>query len=314
MTLAPPPTRTRASGRVRAARGQRGGIVAPLVLVAPFVLLIAVVYVIPLAYSAYRSFLIPQRSGLGFGAPEMVFGGFTNYARVLQSSDFWSGVGRVALYTGFQVPVMLFMALCLALLLDSLAARAIAFFRLTFFLPYAVPGVVATLLWAYLYVPQLSPLVKSLADLGIRVNFFGSEVVLFSMANIAIWTWTGYNVFIYFAALQAIPRDIYESARVDGASEWSIAWRIKFPMIRASVVLTGLLSMIGSIQLFAEPTILRSVDASSVTAAYVPMMMAYNATFGASDFEYGSAISIVIVIIAGILAFGYQRLTIRGSR
>lgn len=290
----------------------RTPIVALLVLVGPFVVLFAAVYLVPLVYSIYQSLFKLQASGLGFGPTKEVFVGLGNYLQVVTDSTFWLGIGRVFAYGIIQIPIMLILAMIIALLLDSRAARATKFFRLMTFLPYAVPGIVAALIWVYLYVPQLSPLIKSLDSIGWHINLLGQNVILFSIANIIIWSCTGYNMIIYMSALNAIPPEIIEAARVDGASEWKIAIRIKVPMIGSSIGLTALLSFIGTIQLFNEPTLLRTVT-TSVSADWTPMMMAYNA-LGSNNVELSSAISVVAAIIAGILAVIYQLLSTRNTR
>ena len=135
-------------------------------------------------------------------------------------------------------------------LLDSTVVRFKAFFRLAFFVPYAIPGIIAALLWGYLYDPALSPIVKGISGLGLGTpDFLGARAVLWSIANIATWAWTGYNMLIIFAALQAIPTDIYESARIDGSSGFHIAWHIKIPLVAPALVLTGIFSIIGTLQL-----------------------------------------------------------------
>ncbi|OJX97537.1 MAG: hypothetical protein BGO96_05205 [Micrococcales bacterium 73-15] len=284
-----------------------------LILAGPFAILFLAVYVVPLVYAMQRSLFQVRSSGLGFGPSEDVFVGFANYASVLADAAFWAAVGRVFLYGVIQIPVMLVLAMLIALLIDSRAVWRPTVFRLTTFLPYAVPGIVATLLWTYLYVPQLSPIVKGLHAIGWQVDLLGQQTVLLSVANIAIWSWTGYNVVIYTAALQAIPQDLVEAARIDGAGEAGIAVRIKVPLIRGSVGLTALLSMIGTVQLFNEPYILKTVT-TAVSSDWTPMMMALNTTFGANDFERGSAISIVIALIAGVLAVIYQLASTRSER
>ena len=128
-------------------------------------------------------------------------------------------MGRVVLYTVIQVPVMIIAALASGNASSiPIIVKHITAFRLSYFLPYAIPGVVASIIWVYLYNGQISPIVKGLAAIGIKVNFFGDNVVLGSMANITTWTFTGYNMLIFLAALQAIPHDLYEAARIDGAS------------------------------------------------------------------------------------------------
>ncbi|MCC2336659.1 carbohydrate ABC transporter permease [Cellulomonas wangsupingiae] len=288
-------------------------VLAISVLAGPFVLLFTCVYLVPLAYSLVRSLFRKQSSGIGIGPQTDVFVGLANYAEVVTSSTFWTGIGRVFGYGLFQIPVTLLLAMAIALLIDSRASRGRAFFRLSSFLPYAIPGIVASLLWAYLYVPQLSPVVQLVHSWGWEVDLLGNTWVLFSIANIAVWSWAGYNMVIYTASLQSIPREIIEAAQVDGANEWVQAVRIKAPLIRGQIVLTALLSTIGSIQLFSEPTILRTVT-TAISAEWTPMMLAYNQTFGANNFERGSAVSVVIAVIAGVLATIYHKLETRGAR
>ncbi|MCK6064903.1 MULTISPECIES: carbohydrate ABC transporter permease [Microbacterium] len=275
-------------------------------------ILFLVVYLIPLGYSLVRSVFRKQTSGIGIGPPTDVFVGLANYVDVVTSPVFWEGILRVFGYGLIQIPVMLVVAMAIALLIDSRAARGRGVFRLSSFLPYAIPGIVASLLWAYLYVPQLSPVIQLVQSWGWDIDLLGAPTVLFSIANIAIWSWAGYNVIIYTAALQSIPKEVIEAAQIDGANGWVLAMRIKAPLIRGPIALTALLSTIGSIQLFNEPVVLRTIT-TAIGAEWTPMMLAYNATFAANNFERGSAISVLIAIIAGILAIVYRKLSTRGS-
>lgn len=287
----------------------RGAIAA---FVVPFVLLFAFVYVAPIIYSVIQSTFSLQSSGLGFGEPEVVFVGADNYARALTSADFWEALGRILLFGVVQVPVMLVAALVLALLLDSAAARWVSVYRALYFLPYAVPGVIAAVLWAYLYSPTISPIVEIGNALGVPIDFLSPGVVLWSMANITTWVFTGYNMLILFSALQAIPRDQFEAARLDGASEWRIATLIKVPQVRPALVLTGINSIIGTIQLFNEPQVMH-VIADSVDSSYVPTMLAMGAAFNSNDFGYAAAISVLLAVVAGIISIIYYRVAMRGS-
>ena len=199
---------------------------------APFGILFALVFILPIIWAIYSSFFRQVTTGGGaYGGGELVdkFVGLQNFQYVITSGNFWAGVGRVVLYTVIQVPVMIIAALALAMLIDSYIVKHITAFRLSYFLPYAIPGVVASIIWVYLYNGQISPIVKGLAAIGIKVNFFGDNVVLGSMANITTWTFTGYNMLIFLSALQAIPHDLYEAARIDGANGWQIATKIKLP-------------------------------------------------------------------------------------
>src|SRR5205085_4391256 len=188
----------------------------PYLFILPFGVLFLLFFIVPIIYAIYQSLFRSERNGLGLGAAAVSFNGLGNYGDVVHDPNFYSSVGRVLLYGIVQVPVMLILALVLALLLDSAIVRLKAFFRVAFFVPFAIPGIIAALLWAFFYQPVFSPIVKGFQALGLPgPDFLGPRLVLWSIANIATWTYAGYNMLIIFAALQAIPTDIYESARID---------------------------------------------------------------------------------------------------
>ena len=99
-------------------------------------------------------------------------------------------------------------------------------------MPYGVPGVIATILWSFLYVPGLSPIVSLLQSMGLQPDFLGANSVLWSIANIVTWTYTGYNMLIIVAQLKSIPGEVYEAAKMDGAGDWQIFTRIVAPVRR----------------------------------------------------------------------------------
>ncbi len=276
----------------------------------PFFSAFIVVFLIPIVVSAYSSFFKskPKGGGLfGGGESENVFVGFENYQEVITNGRFWAGIGRVVGYGAFQIPVMIIAALGLALLLDSFLTKHVTTYRLGYFLPYAIPGIVAAMVWLYLYTPEISPLVKGLHAIGINIDFMSSNVILASMANMTTWTYTGYNMLIFLAALQAIPADLYDAAHVDGANGWQIVWRIKVPLVRSAALLAVLLSIIGTVQLFNEPTVMETVN-PWMGKDYTPMMMSYNTMMGTispSGDGPASAVSIVMAAIAGLLAAVY---------
>ncbi|MDO4665929.1 MAG: sugar ABC transporter permease [Actinomycetaceae bacterium] len=273
----------------------------------PFMLLFLLVFAIPIVVAIKTSFYQLDSSGGGlYGGGEQVatFVGLANYIQAASNSHFWLGMGRVVVYTLVQVPIMIGFALALALLLDSFLVRRPGIFRLTYFLPFAIPGIIAAMIWLYLYSPTLSPLVRGLSALGININFLSPNLVLASMANMTTWTYTGYNMLIFLAALQAIPHDLYEAARIDGASGWQITTRIKIPLVRGAALLAVLLSIIGTIQLFNEPAVVSSQNVW-MGKDYTPMMMAYNTMMGSltpSGDGPASAISVLMAIIAGAMA------------
>lgn len=281
--------------------------------VLPFVLAFVLVFLIPIIVSIRQSFFqkAPSEGG-AFGGGELVdsFAGLQNYEAVVTNGRFWTGIGRVIIYGAFQIPVMIIAALALALAIDALIIKRVTIFRLGNFLPYAIPGIVAAMVWMYLYTPEISPLVKGLAAIGVDMQFMSPQWILASMANMTTWTYTGYNMLIFLAALQSIPKELYEAARIDGATGWQIIMKIKVPLVSGAALLAVLLSIIGTIQLFNEPAVLESVN-PWMGKDFTPMMMAYNSMMGTlspSGDGPASAVSIVMALIAGSLAVVYALL------
>jgi multiple sugar transport system permease protein len=292
-------------------RGARTGR-SPILLAGPFLLLFAVFYLVPIGYAVWESLYKSEHVGGGvFSVSRTVFAGLGNYTQVLGDRNFLSGLLRVALFGVIQVPVMLVLAALLALLLDSGAVRFARFFRLASFLPYAVPGVLAAIVWGFLYSPGLSPIAQALGHTPLgTVDFLSANLVLWSIGNIVTWSWTGYNMLIIYAALQAVPREIYEAARLDGTSEWQLAVRIKLPMVFPALILTGVFSVIGTLQLFTEPSVLSKLT-GTVTSYYTPNLMAYTAAFVSNNLYLSAAISVTLAVITFVASFTLLRLTWR---
>ena len=267
----------------------------------PFALVFVFVFVIPILYAIYISFFQKQMIG------GTKFVGISNYIRLFHDQQFWSSVGRVALFTAVQVPIMLFLSAAMALALDSMKLHGAKFFRISTFLPYAVPAVVSTLVWGFMYGAKYG-LVGSLNDwLGTNLDVLSPNVLLAAIGNIVTWEFTGYNMLIFLAALQAIPHELYEAARIDGASGWQISMRIKLPNVRSAALLSMLLSIVGTIQLFNEPQIMQTAD-PGISKTYTPMMMAMNTSQGTltpGGDGPASAVAIVMALIAGVLAMIY---------
>ncbi|MFJ8438390.1 carbohydrate ABC transporter permease [Kitasatospora griseola] len=295
------------SAGTRAPRRRRAPFGAPVVLLAPFLVLFTACTLIPIGYAVHLSLFSERRSGLGFGGTTtQVFTGLGNYTRALGDAAFRDGFWNTAQYCLLYIPLMLGLSLAVALLLDSALARAKRFFQLALFLPHAVPGIIAALVWTYLYTPGISPVIDALNSAGAQVDVFGHPLP--AIVNIAVWEWTGYNMVIFYAALQAIPREVLEAAVVDGAGPLRTAFSVKIPLIRASVVMVGLFTVIGSLQLFTEPVILHDV-APGVVSTWTPNMYAYSAAFERNDYGLAAASSVILALVAAALSFVVTRFT-----
>ncbi|BDZ51291.1 sugar ABC transporter permease [Frondihabitans sucicola] len=251
------------------------------------------------------------RSGL-FGEKGVTtsFAGFSNYAAALGDANFIASIGRMFLFGIVQVPVMLIFCTVLALLLESASAKWPGFFRAAYFLPYGVPGVIATILWSFLYVPGLSPLFDVAKVVGFTPDFLGSGSVLWSIANIVTWSYTGYNMLIIVAQLKSIPVEIYEAAKVDGASPLRVATSIQLPLIRPALLLTAVFSIIGTLQLFAEAQVLQKV-APAVDSQYTPNLSAYTTAFAYNDYNVAAAQAVLIALVAFALSVVFLKVTNR---
>lgn len=274
--------------------------------VAPFLAVFALVLVAPVVYAIWLSLFRKQLVG------GTTFVGLANYAQALGDAEFWTGFWHVFLFLVIQVPIMLALALVAALAIDSARLHAAGLFRILIFLPYAVPGVVAVLMWGFLYGNNFG-LVANINDaLGSNaVQPFSQDWILASIGNIVTWEYVGYNMLIFYSALRTIPNDLYEAAMIDGAGQFRIITAIKLPALRGAIVIATIFSIIGSFQLFNEPNILKPLASNVITTFFTPNMYAYNLSFAGQQYNYSATIAIVMGIITAIIAYVVQ---LRGSR
>ena len=274
--------------------------------VGPFMLVFALVFLAPIGYSIYLSLYRDRLIGGNS------FVGLDNYTQALQDSQFWAAFGRVALFLVVQVPIMLFLALLVALAIDSGRLYGKAFFRVAIFLPYAVPAVVATLMWGFMYGSQFG-LVGNIND-ALHVSLpdpLGASLVLTSIGNIVTWEFVGYNMLIFYSALRVVPTSLYESAEIDGAGQFRIITAIKLPAIRGALVIATIFSVIGSFQLFNEPAILRPLARNVLTTDYTPNLYAYSLSFAGQQYNYAATVAIIMGVITMVIAYVVQ---LRGTR
>jgi multiple sugar transport system permease protein len=303
------PPRDRRGG-TRSARRFLRNVGLPYAFLAPYLVLFALFFILPIVYALRLSLYVDRLVG------GTVFVRSENYATVFQDGAFWDGVRRMILFGMVQVPIMLGLALTFALLLDCRLPHFRTLFRLGFFLPYAVPSVVATLLWGYLYGRSFGLIAQVAGDLHVPAPVFLSDSgVLPAIGNIVTWQWTGYNMIILYAALQAISPELYDAATVDGASGRQIARYIKIPLVAPALTLTCIFSIIGTLQLFNEPAIMGSLAPGLITDHYTPNLYAYNTAFTNQQYNYSAALSFVLGAFAFACSYTFM-LTVnrRGAR
>jgi multiple sugar transport system permease protein len=279
-----------------AARQRRTAVLFTL----PFLVIFTLTMLVPIGYAIYTSLFTTKLIG------GTTFSGLSNYGQVLSTSAFWSGVERVAVFAAIQVPVTLILAFFFASIFDLGIVRLSGFLRVLYFIPFAVPAVVAAIMWSFLLVPQYGSYTKLVGDVGFHgVNFFSGNLVLMTIILIVIWEVTGYNMVIFYTALKAVPREVVEAAIVDGASLRVIIMRIKLPMVRPAVVMLFVLNIIGALQLFTEPSILSSFEPQSISFGFTPMLFIYNTAIGDGEYNLAAAAAVVFALVIAAVSVGW---------
>lgn len=290
---------------------------APWLFLSPAIVLFVAFLILPMAYAIYLSFVALRVNGGAFGIRQLTFVGFDNYVAAVTDPELLAELGRLAHFGLLSVPITLGGALLLALLLDLPGVRLARFSRVSIFLPYAVPGVVATLLWGFMYLPSTSPINWVLRSIGLPTfDLLDADGIYGALANIAVWSGLGFNMIILYTALRSIPAEIYEAARLDGASEWQIAWRIKIPLLTPALLLTLIFSLLGTLQAYSEPTTLKSLS-DAISSSFFPLMKVYRDAFALDDTSGAAAMSVILalgtLVVSVLLLRVLQRRTFEQS-
>jgi multiple sugar transport system permease protein len=269
------------------------------VFIAPHMLMLGLFMLVPTVYAVYTSLFTSRLVG------GTQFSGLANYGVVVHSSAFWDGVVRVLLFGVIQVPVTIAIAFFFAAIFDAGVVRFSRFFRTVFFVPFAVPGVVASVMWSFLLLPGFGPYSQFAQAIGLgKVDFFSSQLILPTIILIVIWEWTGYNMTILFTSLKSIPREVTEAAVMEGASLWRIILRIKLPMVMPSIVMLAFLNTVGAFQLFTEPSILAAFQPQAISFGFTPSLFVYNTAVGSGEYNLGAAAAVVLALIIGVISVG----------
>ena len=292
--IAPPKT----ARRRRRAHGDADSAVGWL-FVAPFGIVFVIFLIAPLAYAFYLSL---YKKAL-IGGTQFVW--FDNYLKAFTDEHFLSGVGFVLRFSIVLIPLQMLVSLAIALILDAVVTRFARFSRLMVFLPYAIPAVIGALMWGFLYSENFGPLseICSGSSAAGAPDFLSPDLIFFGLLNVVTWQWAGYYMIILYAALQGIDPTIYEAARIDGANSWQIALRIKVPMVTNALVLILVFALIGTLQFFNEPMMLKFLAAGSIGPDFTPNMYAYQQAFALANFNYGSAISFALGFVVFICVY-----------
>ncbi len=266
----------------------------------PATLLITIMSFYPIIQAFITSFKTGSSANMEWSEPLLY-----NFTRMFKDQIFLRSVGNTFLYLIIQVPIMLVLALLLAYLLNNKDIKLKGLFRTCIFLPCATSLVSYSLIFKSLFATQ--GLVNSvLTGLGIfqeNFNFLGTPWSAKAIIIIAlIWRWTGYNMVFYLAAMQNIDYSVYEAASLDGSSAWHTFWHITVPLLRPTIIMTVIMSINGTLQLFDESVNLTSGGPANSTITMSHYI--YNISFGqgVANFGYASALSFFVFVLVAILA------------
>ena len=268
---------------------------------APATILIFIMSFWPIIQAVITSFKTGSSANMQWANPLTY-----NYTRMFQDAVFKRSIGNTFLYLIIEVPIMLVLAILLAQLLNNKHLRFKGLFRTCVFLPCATSLVSYALIFKSLFATQglINTILVKLGILESNFNFLGtgwSAKIIIIVA--LIWRWTGYNMVFFLAGLQNIEYSVYEAAKIDGASGWRTFWSITVPLLRPTIVMTTIMSINGTLQLFDESVNLTKGGPANATITMSHYI--YNGSFGegVANFGYASAMSVIVFIMVAILAF-----------
>ena len=266
----------------------------------PATILIAVMAFWPMIQAFIMSLQTGSSANMTWSEPL-----FNNYSRMFQDKLFLRSVGNTFLYLIIQVPIMLILAILLAQLLNNKDLKFKGFFRTCVFLQCATSLVSYSLIFKSLFATEglINTILVNLHIFQENFNFLGTAATAKAVIIIAlIWRWTGYNMVFYLAGLQNIEYSVYEAAKIDGANGWKTFWFITVPLLKPTIIMTFIMSINGTLQLFDESVNLTNGGPANATITMTHYI--YNSTFGqgVANFGYATAMSFFVFILVAILA------------
>lgn len=260
---------------------------------APALIFFVVFTIYPLLYGFVIS--LYQWNGVG----KKTFIGLGNYVGLIQDSAFWAALQHNIIYAVGVVTGKVVIGLLLAILLTR-KMKGITFYRICFFMPMMMSAVAVGYLWAYVYNYNFGLINSFLKAIGVPMNhlpkWLGStDTSLISVIIVELWRWVGYHTVIFIAAIQGIPKELYEAATVDGANALQTHWYITFPQLKSTIILNVMLSLIVAIGTFDLIHVMTDGGPNKSTEMIMTYM--YNQAFIGDRFGYASAIAYVAFLI-----------------
>lgn len=258
------------------------------VLLAPYLVLLVMFGIFPIGYAFGLSF---------FDTIEMVFWGITNYEFVFNDFRVPQSVVNVLSFVAIWVSMTMIGVAALSLMLDSIGRRTANVLRSIYFLPGAVTSSAIVVLWLFVLDPSVSPFQSALQGLGwaTRADVISGVGLAGIFAIMAYFSGSGGWIVVFGGALSSLPTEVMEAARIDGANRFQLATRIKLPMIWRSLVLMGILSFAGGLQLFVEPQLMGMAGPQFAQNDWSLNQMAFQYAFRMGDFGASAALSTLLI-------------------
>ncbi|WP_410768553.1 carbohydrate ABC transporter permease [Fontibacillus sp. BL9] len=289
---------------MKASKLNKQMLVAPYIYISPYFILFFVFSLYPILYSIYISLTDWNGSG------EKLFIGFENYIQLFSDNDFWLSLWNSTLIFLMYVPIMLFMGLILASMLNSNWMVGKGFFRMALFVPNFVSVVAVSFVFILLLNTQdglVNSVLRSIGLIDNPIPWLESPWwARFSVAMMVLYRWLGYNMLLLLTGLQNISKDLYEAAYVDGATKIKSFFFITIPLVKKMLLFCTVLSTIGTFSLFTEPFIL--TQGGPLNSTLTPVLMLYRESFQNFNFGYASSIAVCFFILMMVISLLQMRI------
>ena len=232
--------------------------------------------------------------------------GFSNYVKAFQDPIFWNAIRVTLQYVVINIGSQTILALGLAIAMDRLATST--WIKIALLMPWLIPGVSAAMLYRWILNPLVGVVNQALEIVGVApFLFFGSETMAMpAVALVNTWRYVGYTALLIFAGIQMIPKNLYEAASLDGASEWRLFTRITLPLLRPVLVMVMVVSFIGSFQIF--DTIVVATDGGPVNSTRAINFYIFEQVFEQYKIGYGAAMATLLLLFLAVFSLIQMRI------
>jgi len=265
--------------------------------VAPYIVLLVAFGVAPAIYGLYQAFIVNSVVGPSYFSP------LKNFVDVLTDYRLPGSVLNVAEYLLIWMPLLLLVVFVVALAMDAKRTKFAALTRFVTYVPGAVTGSAAALLWLFMFSPSVSPIGAFLRLFTDKSgSFLSDRSFAFVLAVMGVASGAGGWIVVVYGALTAIPRDVIEAATLDGANAWQSVWYVKLPLIRSYIAFILIISTSQGFQLFVEPTVISAGARGQVSSTWSINQLVYSYATVQSNFGRASALAMLLLVVCVALA------------